>query len=81
MRPDMVAMLHPLPNNDPSFFKTAEDSSIKQIVSKGIVKTFTKAILPGATGFNVCGFHPNTGLPTAQLFGNKFWVVVHCPIE
>ena len=76
MGPNMVVMFHPLPNDDLGFLKPVEDLPIQKIVSEGAIKAFTKAILPGATGFNISSFDPNARQPTAQVFGNKFWTVI-----
>jgi len=55
----MVAVFHPLPYDDLSFLKAVEDLAIQKVISQGAMKTFTKAILPRATGFNVSSFDPN----------------------
>jgi hypothetical protein len=48
MKPDIVVMLHPLPNDDLGLFKTVEDLPIQKVISKGAVKAFTKTIFPRA---------------------------------
>ena len=60
MRPDMVIVLDPLSHDDLGIFKAVEDFTIQKVISKGAIKAFTKAILLGATWFNVSGFHSNT---------------------
>ena len=60
MRPDMVVMFDPLPHDDLGFSQAVEDLTIQKVVPKGAVKAFTKAILPGATRFNVSSFHSYT---------------------
>jgi hypothetical protein len=67
MRPDMDVpkwiffghLLHSLPHDDLGLLQAVKDFSIKEVVSKGAIKAFTKAILPRAIGFNVSGFDPN----------------------
>ena len=54
--PDIVIMFHPLAFDDLSFPQAIEDFYIQKVVSKGIVKAFTKTILQMTTGFNVSGF-------------------------
>jgi hypothetical protein len=49
-------MFHPLAFDDLSFPQAIEDFYIQKVVSKGIVKAFTKTILQMTTGFNVSGF-------------------------
>jgi hypothetical protein len=61
MGPVMVVMLDPLPNDDLGFFNAIKDFSTKEVVSKGAIKAFTKAIFPGAARFNISGFNPSAG--------------------
>jgi hypothetical protein len=49
MGPDMVIVFDPFPNDDLCFPQAVKDFSIKQVVSKGAVKAFTKTILPSAS--------------------------------
>ena len=72
----MVIVLDPFTNNDLCFPQAVKDFSIKQVVSEGAIKAFTKAILPRAAWFNISSFDPNTRSPTTELFSNKFWAVI-----
>ena len=56
MRPDVVIVLDPLPNDYLSFLKAVKDLPIQKIVPEGAIKALTKAILPRTTWGDVSSF-------------------------
>jgi len=76
MGPFMVVMLHPLPNNDLSFFKAVEDFAVKQLIAQAAVERFTGDRNTGGADRGCSLPHPHNKNTGSRIFGVLIWAAL-----
>jgi hypothetical protein len=76
MRADGVVVMPPAFDDDLSFPQRVEDLAVEQFVSQARIKTFDKAILPGAPWRDVGGLGSHGRDPILQGFCDELRAIV-----
>ena len=76
MRTDGVVVTAPAFDDDLRLFQRVEDFAVEQFVTKARIKTFDKAVLPGAAWRDVCGLGSHGRDPILQGFSDELRAIV-----
>ncbi len=76
MWPDGIVVSAPGLDDDPGFFQGVEDLAVQKFVAESGIEALDEAVLPRATGCDVCGSGSDRCNPVLNGFGHELGAVV-----
>ncbi len=69
-------MVPPSFNDDLGLTERVEDFAVQQFIPHSSVENFAVSVLPGRSGFDICGLGSNSVDPVSDSLSDELWAIV-----